>query len=57
MNKITEKGECVQNCTSTNYKYEYNFKCISNCLSGIYINNYNVKNVMKIAKSAQVQKQ
>ena len=40
MNKITEKGECVQNCTSTNYKYEYNFKCISNCLSGTYINNY-----------------
>ena len=25
-----ENGECTDNCTLTNYKYEYNYECYPN---------------------------
>ena len=34
-----ENGECTNNCTLTNYKYEYNYECYQNCQVGTYINN------------------
>ena len=38
--KITENNDCVENCTLTEYKYEYKFKCYSGCLDRTYNNNY-----------------
>ena len=29
-----ENNKCIDNCTSTNYKYEYNFKCYEDCPNG-----------------------
>ena len=34
-----ENGRCTDNCTLTNYKYEYNYECYQNCQVGTYINN------------------
>ena len=33
-------GNCIDDCTKTEYQYEYNFKCFQNCLNGTYNNNY-----------------
>ena len=38
-NKINN-NQCVENCTLTANKYEYNFQCHSNCPEGTYNNNY-----------------
>ena len=35
-----EDNSCTDNCSLTNYKYEYNYKCYHNCLSGTYNNDY-----------------
>ena len=42
--KISSKGECIDNCSLTENKYEYNFKCYPNCLNGTYNNNYKCEN-------------
>ena len=38
--KLTENGECVDDCSSTDYPYNYNNICYQNCPSGTYYNNY-----------------
>ena len=37
---ILENNECVDNCSSTEYKYNYNNICYQNCPNGTYNNNY-----------------
>ena len=37
---ILETNSCTDDCTLTNYKYEYNYKCYQTCISGTYNNNY-----------------
>ena len=46
-----ENGEFVDNCSLTNYKYEYNYKCYPNCLSGTYNNNYKCEIAILIVKN------
>ena len=36
----TENDSCIDDCSLTNYKYEYNNKCYLKCLNGTYNNNY-----------------
>ena len=36
--KIYNINKCTDNCSLTNYKFEYEFKCRSDCPSGTYIN-------------------
>ena len=38
--KILDNGTCVDDCTQTDFKYEYNFSCYSNCLNGTYNNSF-----------------
>ena len=38
--KLTPNNECVDDCSLTNYPYNYNNKCYQNCPSGTYNNNY-----------------
>ena len=38
--KIYENNKCIDNCLSTEFKYEYKFGCISYCLNETYNNNY-----------------
>ena len=42
--KIYENNQCTDNCSLTNYIYEYKFKCISSCPNGTYNNNYICEN-------------
>ena len=35
-----ENGECVDDCSLTNYKYNYNNECYENCPNKTYINNH-----------------
>ena len=35
-----ENNSCTDDCTLTNYKYEYNYNCYQKCLTGTYNNNY-----------------
>ena len=37
---ITENEDCVHDCISTNYKYEYDYKCYPSCLNSTYNNSY-----------------
>ena len=46
--KIYEDDKCIDNCTITNYKFEYKYKCYSNCQDGHIIIIIFVKIVMKI---------
>ena len=36
----TKDNSCTEDCTLTNYKYEYKYKCYLTCLNGTYNNNY-----------------
>ena len=36
----TKDNSCINDCTLTNYKYEYNYKCYLTCLNGTYNSNY-----------------
>ena len=48
-NKITENNECTNNCLTTSYLFEYNFKCYINCPKGTYNMNFKtIKNYFMI---------
>ena len=36
----TENNSCTNNCSLTNYKYEFEYKCYPKCLNGTYNNGY-----------------
>ena len=36
----TKDNSCTDDCTKTEFQYEYNFKCYQSCLNGTYNNNY-----------------
>ena len=42
--KITENGNCIENCSLTSSKYYYDLKCYSNCPKGTYNNDYICEN-------------
>ena len=42
--KIYENDKCTDNCTSTIYQFEYNYKCYPSCLIGTFNNNYKCEN-------------
>ena len=49
----TEDNTCIDNCTLTNYKYEYNYKCYEKCPESTYNNNFkciNCHNVIRLIK-------
>ena len=39
-----ETGECVDDCSSTNNKYNYNNECYKNCPNGTYNNTFKCEN-------------
>ena len=38
--KIYEEDKCIDDCTLTNYPFEFEYKCYSSCFIGTYNNNY-----------------
>lgn len=50
-----ESNSCTDNCTLTNYKYEYNYKCYQKCPKGTYNNNYKCFNCHPDCKECEGQ--
>ena len=50
---IPENDECVDNCSSTVYKYNYNNICYQNCPNRTYNNNYICENCHNDCKTCE----